>query len=115
MWGRYEWRASRRAVYQPVRRLHRAVIFVCFDPEVVTHERGGVLGRVDGVYGAIEAQKSAGSLHVHVQVFVQCLLIASWALEANPECEVFCENVLFCRLQCLTEGTMSLAQKCNPP
>eukprot|EP00973_Karenia_brevis_P020105 2759731-Karenia_brevis.AAC.1 len=28
---------------------------------------GGVLGRIDGIYGAIEAQKSAGSLHVHVQ------------------------------------------------
>ena len=34
---------------------------------------GGCLGRVDGVYGSIEAQKSAGSLHLHVQVFVQCL------------------------------------------
>eukprot|EP00973_Karenia_brevis_P044320 6139255-Karenia_brevis.AAC.1 len=34
---------------------------------------GGILGRVDGIYGSIEAQKSAGSLHVHVQVFVQCL------------------------------------------
>ena len=34
---------------------------------------GGSLGRVDGVYGSIEAQKSAGSLHLHVQVFVQCL------------------------------------------
>ena len=26
---------------------------------------GGVLGRVDAVYGSIEAQKSAGSLYVH--------------------------------------------------
>jgi hypothetical protein len=34
---------------------------------------GGFLGRVDSVYGSIEAQKSAGSLHVHFQVFVQCL------------------------------------------
>ena len=34
---------------------------------------GGILGRVDSVYGSIEAQKSAGSLHVHFQVFVQCL------------------------------------------
>ena len=34
---------------------------------------GGVLGRVDGVYGSIEAQKSAGSLRVHFQIFVQCL------------------------------------------
>ena len=34
---------------------------------------GGILGRVDGIYGSIEAQKSAGSLHLHVQVFVQCL------------------------------------------
>ena len=32
---------------------------------------GGCLGRVDGVYGSIEAQKSAGSLRLHVQVFVQ--------------------------------------------
>jgi len=34
---------------------------------------GGAVGRVDGIYGSIEAQKSAGSLHLHVQVFVQCL------------------------------------------
>ena len=34
---------------------------------------GGILGRVDAVYGSIEAQKSAGSLHVHFQIFVQCL------------------------------------------
>ena len=34
---------------------------------------GGFLGRADAVYGSIEAQKSAGSLHVHFQVFVECL------------------------------------------
>ena len=34
---------------------------------------GGCFGRVDAVYGSIEAQKSAGSLHLHAQVFVQCL------------------------------------------
>ena len=34
---------------------------------------GGVLGRADAAYGSIEAQKSAGSLHVHFQIFVQCL------------------------------------------
>ena len=34
---------------------------------------GGILGRVDSIYGSIEAQKSAGSLHLHMQVFVQCL------------------------------------------
>ena len=45
---------------------------------------GGILGRVDGVYGAIEAQKSAGGLHVHMQVFVQCLHQHTplWELEA---------------------------------
>ena len=32
-----------------------------------------MLGRVDAVYGSIEAQKSAGSLHVHFQIFVECL------------------------------------------
>ena len=32
---------------------------------------GGVLGRVDAVYGSIECQK-AGSLHAHFQVFLQC-------------------------------------------
>ena len=32
---------------------------------------GGVLGRVDAVYGSIECQK-AGSLHGHFQVFAQC-------------------------------------------
>ena len=34
---------------------------------------GGVLGRVDAVYGSIVAQKSAGSLHAHFQFFVECL------------------------------------------
>ena len=34
---------------------------------------GGVFGRVDAVYVAIEAQKSTGSLHGHTQVFIQCL------------------------------------------
>ena len=34
---------------------------------------GGILGRADAVYGSIEAQKPAGSLHVHFQIFVQCL------------------------------------------
>ncbi|CAJ1460811.1 unnamed protein product, partial [Effrenium voratum] len=32
---------------------------------------GGVLGRVDAVFGSIECQKS-GTLHAHLQVFVQC-------------------------------------------
>ena len=32
---------------------------------------GGVLGRVDAVFGSIECQKS-GALHAHMQVFVQC-------------------------------------------
>ena len=34
---------------------------------------GGVFGRADGIYVAIEAQKSSGSLHAHAQVFIQCL------------------------------------------
>ena len=34
---------------------------------------GGMIGRIDAAYGSIEAQKSAGSLHVHFQIFVQCL------------------------------------------
>ena len=33
---------------------------------------GGIFGRVDAVYGSIECQK-CGSLHLHVQVFVQRL------------------------------------------
>ena len=33
---------------------------------------GGILGRVDAAYGAIEFQK-AGPAHVHFQLFVQCL------------------------------------------
>jgi len=32
---------------------------------------GGIFGRVDAIYGSIEAQKSAGALHLHMQVFVQ--------------------------------------------
>ena len=33
---------------------------------------GGVFGRVDAVFGSIESQK-AGGLHLHTQLFVQCL------------------------------------------
>ena len=33
---------------------------------------GGILGRVDAAYGAVEFQK-AGSAHVHFQLFVQCV------------------------------------------
>ena len=33
---------------------------------------GGILGRVDAAYGAVEFQK-AGSAHVHFQLFVQCI------------------------------------------
>ena len=32
---------------------------------------GGIFGRVDAVFGAIECQKS-GTLHAHFQIFVQC-------------------------------------------
>ena len=34
---------------------------------------GGVFGRADAIYVAIEAQKSSGSLHAHAQIFIQCL------------------------------------------
>ena len=34
---------------------------------------GGVFGRIDAVYVTIEAQKSTGSLHGHMQCFLQCL------------------------------------------
>ena len=34
---------------------------------------GGVFGRLDAAYTAVEAQKSTGSLHAHSQLFVQCL------------------------------------------
>ncbi|MCV6602461.1 MAG: helitron helicase-like domain-containing protein, partial [Cohaesibacter sp.] len=33
--------------------------------------KGGIFGRIDSIYGAIECQKS-GTLHVHIQAFVQC-------------------------------------------
>ena len=34
---------------------------------------GGIFGRIDAVFTAIEAQKSTGSLHAHSQLFIQCL------------------------------------------
>ena len=34
---------------------------------------GGVFGRMEAVYVTIEAQKSTGSLHGHMQCFLQCL------------------------------------------
>ena len=33
---------------------------------------GGIFGRIDAAYVSIEAQKSAGALHAHCQLFVQC-------------------------------------------
>ena len=33
---------------------------------------GGAFGRADGIYISIEAQKSAGSLHAHAQVHIEC-------------------------------------------
>jgi hypothetical protein len=53
---------------------------------------GGSFGRVDAMYVTIEAQKSTGSLHGHIQCFVQCLhqhtplteifQLPQWRLEA---------------------------------
>ena len=37
------------------------------------YAEGGSFGRCDGIYISIEAQKSAGSLHAHAQVHVECL------------------------------------------
>ena len=34
---------------------------------------GGAFGRVDALYVTLEAQKSTGSLHGHIQCFIQCL------------------------------------------
>jgi hypothetical protein len=33
---------------------------------------GGIFGRADAIFGSIECQK-AGALHLHAQVFVQCI------------------------------------------
>ena len=56
---------------------------------------GGAFGRVDAIYVTIEAQKSTGSLHGHMQCFVQCLhqhtplteifQLPQWRLEALRE------------------------------
>eukprot|EP00438_Fugacium_kawagutii_P033974 Skav228932 [mRNA] locus=scaffold2181:248822:258688:+ [translate_table: standard] len=46
----------------------------CMDPDGCNSTvLGGVFGRVDAVYITIEAQKSTGSLHAHMQCFLQCL------------------------------------------
>lgn len=34
---------------------------------------GGIFGRAEAAYACIESQKSTGSLHAHIQVFIQCL------------------------------------------
>ena len=34
---------------------------------------GGIFGRIDAAYAAVEAQKSTGALHAHLQLFIQCL------------------------------------------
>ena len=39
----------------------------CASPE------GGICGRGDAAHGSFEAQKVAGSLHIHVEVNVACL------------------------------------------
>ena len=41
--------------------------------EVLQHPKEECLGRIDAGYTSIEAQKSAGSLRAHSQLFVQCL------------------------------------------
>ena len=60
---------------------------------------GGILGRVDAVYGSIEAQKSAGSLHVHFQIFVQCLhqhtLLHKFLLEHRADLQSLFEESIF--------------------
>ena len=37
------------------------------------YAEGGSFGRVDGIYISIEAQTSAGSLHAHAQLHIECL------------------------------------------
>ena len=34
---------------------------------------GGILARAEAAYACIESQKATGSLHAHIQVFIQCL------------------------------------------
>ena len=34
---------------------------------------GGICGRAEAAYACIECQKATGSLHAHIQVFIQCL------------------------------------------
>ena len=34
---------------------------------------GGIFARGEAAYGCIEAQKSGGALHAHIQLFIQCL------------------------------------------
>lgn len=38
-----------------------------------SYSDGGSFGRADGIYISIEAQKSAGSLHAHGQLHIECL------------------------------------------
>ena len=37
------------------------------------HSEGGIFGRADGMFVSVEAQKSAGALHAHGQLHVQCI------------------------------------------
>ena len=37
------------------------------------YAEGGVFGRADGIFISIEAQKSAGGLHAHGQLHIQCI------------------------------------------
>lgn len=51
-----------------------AIANPCMDPDGSNSTLlGGVFGRVDAVYITIEARKPSGSLHAHMQCFIQCL------------------------------------------
>ena len=46
-------------------------------------------------YGGKLKNPRPGFKGEHGQVVLQCLLVTSWVMEFNPNCEVFCENIRF--------------------
>ena len=45
----------------------------CYALGSVAEAMGGIAGRVDAMFGAVECQKTTGSLHYHFFIFVQRL------------------------------------------
>ena len=69
---------------------------------------GGVFGRMDAAYISFEAQKSTGSLHGHLQCFVQCMHQHKHAAGRNSICSKMCTT-------CKCSSNITFMSSIKPP